>query len=244
MHNFILDTANFDTPTVTNFDKSNILNSKIGKNCSIINSRIKNCIILDNCNIVNSDLEDCFVYENCTIKSSSLIEKIYINANCRIINSVLLEQVTIGQSTTVGPFAHIHNEVDIGDKCRIGNFVEMKKADFGAGSKASHLTYVGDAQVGQDVNFGCGTITSNYDGKNKSLTKIEDNVFIGCNTNLVAPVTVRKNAYIAAGSTITKEVDEDAMAIARARQENKQGYSKILKEIREKEYERRNKNKK
>ena len=79
------------------------------------------------------------------------------------------------------------------------------------------------------LTFGCGTITSNYDGKNKSLTKIEDNVFIGCNTNLVAPVTVRKNAYIAAGSTITKEVDEDAMAIARARQENKQGYSKYIK---------------
>ena len=119
----------------------------------------------------------------------------------------------------------------------------MKKAIFGKGSKASHLTYVGDAEVGEDVNFGCGTITSNYDGKNKSLTKIEDHVFIGCNTNLVAPVTVRKNAYIAAGSTITKEVEEDAMAIARARQVNKQGYSKVLEEIRMKEYEKR-KNKK
>ena len=126
---------------------------------------------------------------------------------------------------------------------QVGNFVEMKKAIFGKGSKASHLTYVGDAEVGEDVNFGCGTITSNYDGKNKSLTKIEDNVFIGCNTNLVAPVTVRKNAYIAAGSTITKEVEEDALAIARARQVNKEGYSKILKEIREQEYAKRNKKK-
>ena len=165
-------------------------------------------------------------------------------------NTYIGRDVVIGHDTIIEPGCIIKGKTVIGSHCHIhenahlGNFVEMKKADFGAGSKASHLTYVGDAQVGQDVNFGCGTITSNYDGKNKSLTKIEDNVFIGCNTNLVAPVTVRKNAYIAAGSTITKEVDEDAMAIARARQENKQGYSKILKEIREKEYERRNKNKK
>lgn len=102
---------------------------------------------------------------------------------------------------------------------------------------------MGDAHVGSDVNLGCGTITVNYDGKNKSLTKIEDNAFIGCNSNLVAPVTIKKNAFIAAGSTITKDVEVDAMSIARARQVNKEGYSKVLEKQRLEEFERRNKEK-
>ena len=99
----------------------------------------------------------------------------------------------------------------IHDEVKIGNFVEIKKADFGKGSKASHLSYIGDAEVGKDVNIGCGSITVNYDGKNKYLTKIEDGVFIGCNSNLVAPVTVGKGAYVAAGSTITKDVPGEAL---------------------------------
>lgn len=180
---------------------------------------------------------------NCHIGPYCEFTNMEIKDNVEIKFSVLSDSI-IENGADIGPYARLRTNCHIGENAHLGNFVEMKKAIFGKGSKASHLTYVGDAEVGEDVNFGCGTITSNYDGKNKSLTKIEDNVFIGCNTNLVAPVTVRKNAYIAAGSTITKEVDEDAMAIARARQENKQGYSKILKEIREKEYERRNKNKK
>ena len=111
---------------------------------------------------------------------------------------------------------------------KIGNFVEIKKAVFGEGSKASHLSYIGDAEVGKDVNIGCGSITVNYDGKNKYLTKIEDGVFIGCNSNLVAPVTVGKGAYVAAGSTITEDVPADALALARARQINKEDYVKKL----------------
>ena len=198
---------------------------------------------------------DTIIEPGCIIKGKTVIgSHCHIGPYCEFTNMEIKDNVEIKFSVLsdsiiesgvdIGPYARLRTNCHIHENAHLGNFVEMKKADFGAGSKASHLTYVGDAQVGQDVNFGCGTITSNYDGKNKSLTKIEDNVFIGCNTNLVAPVTVRKNAYIAAGSTITKEVDEDAMAIARARQENKQVYSKILKEIREKEYERRNKNKK
>jgi len=101
---------------------------------------------------------------------------------------------------------------------KIGNFVEIKKAVFGKGSKASHLSYIGDAEVGSDVNIGCGSITVNYDGKNKFLTKIEDGVFIGCNSNLVAPVTIGEGAYVAAGSTITEDVPGDALALGRARQ--------------------------
>ena len=107
---------------------------------------------------------------------------------------------------------------------KIGNFVEIKKAVFGKGSKASHLSYIGDAEVGADVNIGCGSITVNYDGKNKFLTKIEDGVFIGCNSNLVAPVTIGKGAYVAAGSTITENVPGEALALARARQVNKEDY--------------------
>ena len=103
-----------------------------------------------------------------------------------------------------------HNS-EIHDSVKIGNFVEIKKAIFGEGSKASHLSYIGDAEVGKDVNIGCGSITVNYDGKNKYLTKIEDGVFIGCNSNLVAPVTVGKGAYVAAGSTITQDVPGEAL---------------------------------
>ena len=179
---------------------------------------------------------DTIIEPGCIIKGKTVIgSHCHIGPYCEFTNMEIKDNVEIKFSVLsdsiiesgvdIGPYARLRTNCHIHENAHLGNFVEMKKADFGAGSKASHLTYVGDAQVGQDV-------------------KIEDNVFIGCNTNLVAPVTVRKNAYIAAGSTITKEVDEDAMAIARARQENKQGYSKILKEIREKEYERRNKNKK
>ncbi|WP_028042707.1 bifunctional UDP-N-acetylglucosamine diphosphorylase/glucosamine-1-phosphate N-acetyltransferase GlmU [Candidatus Stoquefichus massiliensis] len=197
---------------------------------------------------------DTTIEPGCIIKGKTVIgNHCHIGPYCEFTNMEIKDDVIIKFSVLsdsiiengvdIGPYARLRTNCHIMEHAHLGNFVEMKKAVFGKGSKASHLTYVGDAEVGEDVNFGCGTITSNYDGKNKSLTKIEDNVFIGCNTNLIAPVTVRKNAYIAAGSTITKEVEEDAMAIARARQENKKGYSKILKEIREKEYERRNKKK-
>ena len=107
---------------------------------------------------------------------------------------------------------------------KIGNFVEVKKSSLGDNSKVSHLSYIGDAEVGQHVNIGCGTITVNYDGKNKFKTVIEDDVFVGCNSNLVAPVTLKTGSYVAAGSTITKEVPSDALAVARARQENKLNY--------------------
>lgn len=198
---------------------------------------------------------DTTIEPGCIIKGKTVIgNHCHIGPYCEFTNMIIKDNVEIKFSVLsdsiiengvdIGPYARLRTNCHIMEHAHLGNFVEMKKAIFGVGSKASHLTYVGDAEVGKDVNFGCGTITSNYDGKNKSLTKIEDNVFIGCNTNLVAPVTVRKNAYIAAGSTITKEVEEDAMAIARARQVNKEGYSKILEEIRMKEFEKRNKDKK
>jgi bifunctional UDP-N-acetylglucosamine pyrophosphorylase/glucosamine-1-phosphate N-acetyltransferase len=134
----------------------------------------------------------------------------------------------IGSHVNIGPFAHIRPDSEISDDVKVGNFVELKKAVFGKGSKASHLSYIGDAEVGSDVNIGCGSITVNYDGKNKFLTKIEDNVFVGCNSNLIAPVTIEKGSYIAAGSTITKNVPSESLAIARARQENKENYVQKL----------------
>lgn len=134
----------------------------------------------------------------------------------------------IGSDVTIGAFAHIRPLCKIGDDVRIGNFVEIKKATFGDGSKASHLSYIGDAEVGAHVNIGCGTITVNYDGANKYVTKIEDGAFIGCNSNLIAPVTVGSGAYVAAGSTITDDVPSEALAIARARQTNKENYVERL----------------
>ncbi|MBT2684384.1 bifunctional UDP-N-acetylglucosamine diphosphorylase/glucosamine-1-phosphate N-acetyltransferase GlmU [Bacillus sp. ISL-37] len=150
-------------------------------------------------------------------------------SNCEIGNNTVIRQSAafdskIGSEVNIGPFAHIRPDSEINDEVKIGNFVEIKKAVFGKGSKASHLSYIGDAEVGADVNIGCGSITVNYDGKNKFLTKIEDGVFIGCNSNLVAPVTIGKGAYVAAGSTITEDVPGEALALARARQVNKEDY--------------------
>lgn len=148
---------------------------------------------------------------------------------CEVGNETVIRQSAaynseIGSLVNIGPFAHIRPDSTIHDEVKIGNFVEIKKAVFGKGSKASHLSYIGDAEVGSDVNIGCGSITVNYDGKNKFLTKIEDGVFIGCNSNLVAPVTIGKGAYVAAGSTVTKDVPGNALAIARAQQVNKENY--------------------
>jgi bifunctional UDP-N-acetylglucosamine pyrophosphorylase/glucosamine-1-phosphate N-acetyltransferase len=136
---------------------------------------------------------------------------------------------TIGNNVKVGPFAYIRPDCRIGNNIRIGDFVELKKAVIGDGTKVSHLTYVGDAEVGRNVNFGCGTVTANFDGVNKHLTVIEDGAFIGCNTNLIAPVRVGKNATTAAGTTVTQDVPEGSLAIGRVRQTNKPDWNKRKK---------------
>ncbi|WP_291632594.1 bifunctional UDP-N-acetylglucosamine diphosphorylase/glucosamine-1-phosphate N-acetyltransferase GlmU [Clostridium sp.] len=157
--------------------------------------------------------EDCILYQNNRIADSILQNGVSVQS------SVVIES-QIGEGTTVGPFAYIRPESNIGKHARIGDFVEIKKSTIGDNTKVSHLTYIGDAEVGSGCNFGCGTVVVNYDGKMKYKTIIGNNVFIGCNTNLVAPVTVNDNAYTAAGSTITYEVPKNALAIARARQKN------------------------
>lgn len=184
--------------------------------------------------------QDTIIYPGTIIKGKTIIgSECEIGPNseihdCKIGDRTKIKQSVasnseIGSDVNIGPFAHIRPETSIGNEVKIGNFVELKKSQFGDRSKASHLSYIGDAQVGTDVNIGCGSITVNYDGKNKHLTKIEDGAFIGCNSNLVAPLTIGKGAYVAAGSTITTDVPGEALSIARARQVNKEDYVKKLK---------------
>lgn len=161
--------------------------------------------------------EGCILYPNSRINNSTIAE------NVEIQSSIVLES-TIGRNTTVGPFAYIRPESVIGNNVRVGDFVEIKKSTIGNNTKVSHLTYIGDAEVGEGCNFGCGTVTVNYDGKNKNKTIIGNNSFIGCNTNLISPVTVEDNTYIAAGSTITDDVKSGELAVARAKQRNIQGW--------------------
>ena len=163
------------------------------------------------------------VGENCVLYSNNRITNGIIGDDVTVENSVVLNS-KIGDNTTVGPFAYIRPETTIGNNARIGDFVEIKKSSIGDGTKVSHLTYIGDAEVGEKCNFGCGTVIVNYDGKAKYKTTIGNNVFIGCNTNLVSPVEVEDNTYIAAGSTITEKVPEGSLAIARARQINKENW--------------------
>ncbi|MBS3678622.1 bifunctional UDP-N-acetylglucosamine diphosphorylase/glucosamine-1-phosphate N-acetyltransferase GlmU [Ornithinibacillus massiliensis] len=168
------------------------------------------------------------IRENAIIGPNSEIHNCEVGEGTVIKQSVATDS-KIGARVNIGPFAHIRPDANIGDGAKIGNFVEIKKAELGEGSKVSHLSYIGDAKVGSNVNIGCGTITVNYDGKNKYLTTIEDDAFIGCNSNLIAPVTIGKGSYVAAGSTITKDVPSDALSVARARQSNKEGYASRLK---------------
>lgn len=134
----------------------------------------------------------------------------------------------MNRGTTVGPFSHLRNGAEIGEYNRVGNFVEIKKSITGKNTKASHLAYIGDAKVGNNVNFGAGSITVNFDGVNKNQTIIGNDVFIGCNTNLVAPLIVENQVFIAAGSTVTKDVPSGNLTIARGRQINKSDYYKNL----------------
>lgn len=166
---------------------------------------------------------DTVIQEDSVIGPYTRIKDGKIGRGVSIQNSVVLES-SIGEGTTVGPFAYIRPGNKIGRYARIGDFVEMKNSNFGDHSKASHLTYVGDGDVGSNVNLGCGVVFVNYDGKHKHRTYVGDNSFIGCNANLIAPVRINSNSYIAAGTTVTKEVPQDSLAIGRARQENKLGW--------------------
>ena len=167
---------------------------------------------------------------NTTIKMDAQIGPHTEITNCVIGEGSIIRQSVaaesyIGDRVQVGPFAHIRPEVSVGNDVKIGNFVEIKKTKIDDHSKVPHLSYIGDTSIGSNVNMGCGTITVNYDGKNKYKTTIEDDAFIGCNANLIAPVTIGKGSYVAAGSTITNDTPEDSLAVARSRQTTKEGYA-------------------
>lgn len=162
--------------------------------------------------------------ESCILGQNTRIVDSNIGNNTEVQMSVVIDS-KIDEHTHVGPFAYIRPGSSIGSHVKVGDFVEVKNSSIGDHTKISHLTYVGDATVGKNVNFGCGTVVVNYDGEKKHRTIIEDDAFIGCNTNLVSPVVVREGAYTAAGSTITKDVPQNALGIARVRQENKEKWA-------------------
>ena len=164
---------------------------------------------------------------DCMIGAHSRIVDSVIEDNVVITNSVI-ESSHVKKAADVGPFAHLRPNAEIGEGAHIGNFVEVKNAEIGNHTKVGHLTYVGDATLGEDINVGCGVVFVNYDGKQKHHTKVGAHSFIGSNSNIVAPVTIEDHSSIAAGSTITNDVPEYALAIARARQVNKEGYAKNL----------------
>ena len=161
--------------------------------------------------------------KNCIIGPNTQLIDTLAGDNVKLDN-VLSEQAEIQEGADIGPFVHLRPNAKIGPHTHLGNFVEVKNARIGEGTKVSHLTYVGDADVGKSVNFGCGCVTVNYTGKEKHRTVIGDHAFIGCNSNLVAPVRVGDYGYTAAGSTITDDVPANALGIARARQVNKEGW--------------------
>jgi bifunctional UDP-N-acetylglucosamine pyrophosphorylase/glucosamine-1-phosphate N-acetyltransferase len=173
-------------------------------------------VILEGATVIGSD---------CLIGANSQLVHTKIGNHVTIQSSTIIES-SVDDYTTIGPYAYIRPGSEIGKHCKVGDFVEVKNSTMADGAKASHLTYIGDGDVGENVNLGCGTVFVNYDGKKKYRTVVEKNAFVGCNTNLIAPVTVKEGAYIAAGSTITEDVPEDSLAIARARQINKVDYLK------------------
>lgn len=189
--------------------------------------------------------EGVWVYPNSTIMGNSIIKKnAIIGPNSEIIDSVIdhhaeikhsiVNNSKVGAYTTVGPFAHLRDGAIIGEHNRIGNFVEVKKSTTGTDTKAAHLSYIGDSTIGDRVNFGCGSITVNYDGVHKHQTVVGNEVFIGCNVNLIAPIEIGDNVFIAAGSTVTEDVPNGALAIARNKQINKEDYAKHLIQAKEK----------
>lgn len=189
--------------------------SFVSKDC-IFNG---NVTIGKNCTIISSELSNTQIGDNCTIKHSEIYDSIVGNEN-RILHSVI-EESQIFDNIQIGPFSHLRPKSIVQNNAKIGNFVELKNCKIGEGTKVPHLSYVGDATLGNDCNIGCGVIFCNYDGMKKSQSKIGNRVFVGSNSNIVAPVQIEDDAFVAAGSTITQDVLKNEFAIGRSRQENK-----------------------
>ena len=203
--------------------------------------------------VVMMDPASVYVEEEVTVGAGTLLlpgtilrGRTQIGPNCQIGPQVMLTDCTVGEGCTInasqcedsrieagcqiGPYTHIRPHCVVGEGSKIGAFVQLKNCNLGKGTKMAHLTYVGDSDVGDHCNFGCGTVTCNYDGFQKFRTTIGDNVFVGCNTNFVPPVTVGDGAYIAAATTVTQDVPADAMVIGRTRQQVKEGWAAANRE--------------
>jgi bifunctional UDP-N-acetylglucosamine pyrophosphorylase/glucosamine-1-phosphate N-acetyltransferase len=167
---------------------------------------------------------------DCRIRSYSVITNSVIGNGVMVRPGTIMEDSRVGEGAVLGPYSHLRPGTEVGEGVHVGNFVETKKIKLGKGSKANHLTYLGDAEIGEGVNIGAGTITCNYDGVNKHTTVIEDGVFIGSDSTLVAPVTIGRGAYVAAASCITDDVPADALAFGRARQSVKEGWARQQRE--------------
>jgi bifunctional UDP-N-acetylglucosamine pyrophosphorylase/glucosamine-1-phosphate N-acetyltransferase len=184
----------------------------VGKDCAIdINVILDGNVVLGN---------------NVTIGPNTILKDVEIGDGSSIEAFSHLVSAKVGQGCSIGPYARLREGSQIDDGAKIGNFVETKKTKVGKNSKANHLAYLGDAEIGEDSNIGAGTITCNYDGKDKHPTKIGDKSFVGTNSSLVAPVTIGSNAYVAAGSVITKDIPDDALGVSRSKQDNKENWSK------------------
>lgn len=182
--------------------------------------RIGKGTVIYPCVVLEGDVE---IGENCTIGQNTRIKDSIIGNGTSIQSSIILES-KVGNETSVGPFAYLRPNSEIGSHCKVGDFVEIKNSRLDDGAKAAHLTYVGDSDVGKKVNLGCGVVFVNYDGSKKYRSVVEDGAFIGCNVNLVSPVHVGKDAYVAAGSTITNDVEDGALYVARSKGKSIEGW--------------------
>ena len=211
--------ANFNSITVK-IDRLNnnyFKNCFISKKCNIVNSHLENCIIFENAHIENCNLKDCVVFSNASIFDSRIFDNVKIDKFTKVRQSYIYENVVLGKNCTIGPFSHIHNDCLISNFCRIGNFVEIKKSTIGSQTKITHLSYVGDAELGNSINVGAGTIFCNYNGKEKNKTTIGSHTFIGSNSVLIAPLTVGDRCKIGAGSCVDKNLDDNTFYLSRTK---------------------------
>jgi bifunctional UDP-N-acetylglucosamine pyrophosphorylase/glucosamine-1-phosphate N-acetyltransferase len=189
----------------------------------------------------------CVIGQGCVISGSRVGEGARVEQNSRVIDSIIgegaavlmsvLTQCAVGAGSTVGPFAYLRPDADVGRNVKIGDFVEIKNSRIGDGTKVSHLTYVGDSDLGENINLGCGVVFVNYDGREKHRSVVGDRAFIGCNVNIVSPVNVGENAYIAAGTTVTTDVPAGSLSVGRARTKNIPGWVERRMGITKKEKE-------